>query len=302
MKYFIGIDLGGTAISGGIVSDTGEILKRYKIKTSKSKSEVLDGIVETINALMDDEYEISGIGIGSPGNIDVEMGRVTNIGGNIVDWANTDIAGHMREHFPNMDVMVENDANCAALCEKWIGAGKDLDSFILLTLGTGLGGGIYLKGSNLIHGHNFLGGEVGHTIFVPDGRQCMCGQRGCTEKYISGTAIELNYLELTGERITGEEVVARLDSDQNARAALDAFAYDFGIFLTTIKNLLDPEGVIIGGGVIHSADHWWDAMLKSYEDHINNYSDINVIKAEYLNDAGIIGAASLPLFKGWRAE
>ncbi|NLY20219.1 MAG: ROK family protein [Tissierellia bacterium] len=300
MNYYIGIDLGGTKISGGVVNEKGEIVKRYSIKTSKDKSEVLDGINHVISELLNDFDEVSGIGIGSPGNINTELGKVTNIGGNIVDWANTDIKSYVENVFPNYDIYIENDANCAALCEKWIGAAKDLDSFVLITLGTGLGGGIYIDKSKLVHGHNYLGGELGHVIFSPDGRQCMCGQKGCVERYISGTAIELNYEELTGNRITGEEIIERMSTDENAKKAVKQFAYDFGIFLTSIKNMLDPAGVIIGGGVINSAEYWWEEMLDSYEKHINNYSDINVIKAAYLNDAGIIGAASLPLFKGWK--
>ena len=291
MKYCVAIDLGGTGIKGALVSEEGEILKTRTIPTAKEKNEVLRVIGEVVEELKTG-YEIEGIGLGSPGTIDSENGKVLGVGGNINDWAYTDIKGYLDGIFPGTLIKVDNDANCAGQCEVWMGAARGYKSALILTLGTGLGGAVFVHGK-MLHGERFKATELGHLILYPRGRECMCGQRGCSEKYVCGTGIELNYEELTGKTTSAVEIVGMVDTDVNAKRAVDKFAEDLGYVLINMKNAFDPAVIVIGGGVINSADIWWDKMLANYKKYVNSYDDMPIVKAQYLNSAGLIGAASL---------
>jgi glucokinase len=291
MKKVIGIDLGGTKVNGAVVDESGEILKLYTLSTSKSGSpaEVMSGIRELIGILKAGE-EISAIGIGSPGFIDSENGKVLSVGGNIEGWAGTDIKGPLEREF-GIPVQVENDANVAGLCEAWIGAGRDKKSFVMLTVGTGLGGALYTSREGLWRGNHFQAAEVGHSILYPGGHQCSCGQRGCTEQYVSGTAVEDEYERLSGIRKTGREIFASFRDDPISEKVVRKFAWDFSVFLVTIKNIFDPEAVIIGGGVILSRDSWWDELIGNFNSQVNNNPGMEIIPARHLNASGTIGAA-----------
>lgn len=291
MKYAIGIDLGGTGIKGGLVNEQGEIIKELSVPTAKDNEAVLENIKDVIASLKSD-VKIEGIGVGSPGSIDFKEGKVLSIGGNVTDWSGTEIKKYLEKYFPDTVIKIDNDANCAGLCEMWIGAGRNKNSAVAITLGTGLGGFLYWN-EDLIRGYRYRASELGHTILYPNGRLCMCGQKGCTERYVSGTGLEENYFELTGEKKTGEEIMSSINTDKNSRKAVDKFNDDLAHFLITIKNFFDPEILIIGGGVINSSDLWWDDMLKIYKEKINSFDEMPIVKAEYLSQAGIIGAAYL---------
>ena len=297
MDKVIGIDLGGTSIYGGLIDKEGNILKRASrdTKSAKGRKEVLKLISETIKELI--QEDVLAIAIGSPGFINSEEGKVLEVGGNIEGWANTDIKGELSKEFPNTLIFVENDANVAALCEKWIGAAKDFKSFVMITLGTGLGGAIYIEKQGLLTGHNFQGAELGHSILFPKGRQCNCGQRGCVEEYISGTAVENIYFELTGERKEGKEIFKLLKEDKTAKKVIEDFAENLAIYLVSLKNILDPQGIVIGGGVINSKEYWWDKMISYYREYSNNPKGMKIVPAVYLNDAGMIGAGKIAFDK-----
>ena len=293
MRKAIGIDLGGTNICGGLVDEGGNILKRASKRTGTGgRRVVLEKIADIINELMEGE-PIEGVGIGSPGFIDVEGGQVLSNGGNIKGWAYTKIREELYLVFKHLPVFIENDANVAAICEEWLGAAKGMDNFVMLTLGTGVGGAIYSKKLGLWHGSNYQGGELGHTILYPNGRLCICGQRGCVERYVSGLAVERNYLELTGERLRGEEIFKNSLSQPKCKEVVHRFAMDLAILLITLKNMLDPAGIVIGGGVINSRYYWWDLMIDHYERNCNNPTGTTIVPAKFLNDSGIIGAAKL---------
>lgn len=295
MKKVIGIDLGGTKINGAVVDEFGDILNWETLSTSKSGSseEVLKGIITLINKLIEGE-EISAIGIGSPGFINAYTGKVLSVGGNIEGWAGTDIKSVLEEEF-NIPVQVENDANAAGLCEAWIGAGKDKSSFVMLTVGTGLGGAIFTEKEGLWRGYHFQGAEVGHSILYPGGYQCNCGQRGCTEMYVSGTAVEDEYKRLSGKWKTGKVIFESYYKDDIAKIVINKFACDFAFFLITINNIIDPQAVIIGGGVIFSRELWWNEMISFYLKEVNDNNGMEIIPAGYLNDSGTIGAAKAAL-------
>lgn len=295
MKKVIGIDLGGTSIAGSIVNERGEILKTQKLVTSKSGSsfEVINGIKDIIDSLcMKDK--IYGIGIGSPGFIDTNKGKILSVGGNIEGWAGTNLKDELN-NFYNLPIKVENDANVATICEAWLGAGRDMSSFIMMTIGTGLGGGIFFKGQGIWRGEHFQAAELGHSILYPGGRQCICGQKGCSERYVSGTAIENHFLEKTGKKISGKEILKLYKTDYDAKIVIDKFAQNLGLFMVSLKNIFDPEGIVIGGGVINSKSYWWENMISSYNDAVNDPADLKIVPAKYLNNAGMIGAAKAVL-------
>ncbi len=294
MKKVIGIDLGGTSIYGGLIDEKGEILKKASRDTGSQEGRkiVLGRIMEVIDELMEGET-VEGIGLGSPGFIDVEQGKVLFLGGNIKEWTGVNIKEELSSQIGGLPIFIENDANVAAICEEWLGKAKGLDSFIMLTLGTGVGGGIYSKKAGLWYGKNYQGAELGHVILHPNGRLCGCGQKGCVEQYISGNAIEKNYLEITGERLKGKDIFAKSETDKNCKKTVEKFAEDLGLYLVSIKNIFDPEGVVIGGGVINSKEYWWDEMLRYYKENCNNPKGMEILPAKFLNDAGMIGAAKV---------
>lgn len=295
METYIGIDLGGSKINGGLFNKYGEILERktIDIRDVNNRNSVLESIKNIIDLLKKDNTKA--IGIGSPGSIDSEAGIVLGIGGNLPNWANTDIKGYLKERF-DLDVFVDNDGNTAALCESFLGAGKNFKDFIMITIGTGLGGGIYIS-EKIIPGSFYEGAELGHMILYPNGIVCNCGQKGCVERYVSGTAIEKLYFEKTGIIKKGEEVFKLYGKEDIASEIIDKFALDLSTFLLTLKNILDPQAIIIGGGVINSRVYWWDNMITIFKDNLNTNSKIEILPARYLNDAGMIGAARLAMIK-----
>jgi len=295
LRKAVGIDLGGTKIFGGIVNSQGRIITRVEKDTGKSvgSTEVLKRLELVINELLEKDRDIIGIGVGSPGFIDTNEGKVLSVGGNIYGWAFTDIKGNLLNRFPNYQIFVGNDANLAGLCEGWIGAGKDFDSFLMMTLGTGVGGCIYTKEKGLWHGRNYQAGEFGHAILYPNGRKCTCGQDGCLEQYISGTGIENSYYEQTGVHKKGEDIFLNYNADEYSKKVIDDFALDLSVFISSMKNIFDPEGLVIGGGIINSREIWWDLMMENYRKNVNDTKGMTIVAAGYLNDAGIIGASKL---------
>ncbi|MDO5715948.1 MAG: ROK family protein [Tissierellia bacterium] len=289
MKKVIGIDIGGTKINIGLIDEEGKIIKSQKIKTKENGDLIVKDLQEKIKEY---EEEALAVGIGTAGFINSDDGIVEFLG-NIEGFSGLHLKEEL-EKVTQLPVFVENDANIAALCEYWIGSGKEYSNFIMLTMGTGLGGAIFDEKLGFWKGSNYQGAELGHIILHPNGRQCNCSQKGCAEKYVAGSSLSINYEELTGEKVTGEEIIERLNhGDENSRKALDQLVADMGVLLTTIKNIFDPEAVIIGGGFIESREYWWDDMVKFYEDYCNRPEGMEIVPAMFKNDAGLIGAAKL---------
>ncbi len=292
MRKVIGIDLGATTLLAGIIDKDGNILKKTSrdISTTKSKKDVLNKIIQVIDELLN--KDIIGVGIGSPGFIDSEEGRVLKHGGNIKDWAGTNIRKEINNKFPNLPVFVGNDANMAAKCESWIGAAKDFKNFLMITIGTGLGGAIYIEKLGFLEGDNYQAGELGHVILYPFGEKCTCGQRGCVEKYISGTAIERIYKERSGLYKRGKDIFQD-KNDNIAKGVVEEFTSNLAVYLVSLKNIFDPQAIIIGGGLINSKEYWWNLTLKKYKSYSNDSEGMEILPALYLNDAGSIGAGKL---------
>lgn len=292
MKKVIGIDLGGTKISGGLLDENGNILASAKVDTQaeEGRDVVIKNIVSVIKKLPYDQAQA--IGIGTPGFIDSENGIVT-FAGNIKGWTGLNLKEAI-EKYVDIPVFIENDANIALICEEWIGAGKEYDDIVMITLGTGLGGAVYSQGK-LLRGSNFQGAELGHMLLYPGGNSCTCGQNGCAEAYCAGSAIANGYERLTGTRKTSEEVLSLVDSDKDAKKVLDDYKMNLAYLLTSLRNIFDPQAIIIGGGVINARNLWWDGMIENFKKVCHKSETVDILPAKCLNDAGMIGAGKISL-------
>lgn len=293
MRKVIGIDIGGTKINACLIDDKGEILERKEVPTNANRGRevVLDNIK---NAIYDLSYkDASAVGIGTPGFIDSENGIVT-FAGNIKGWTGLNLKEAVEE-FVDVPVFVENDANIALIAEKWIGACKDYDNIVMITLGTGLGGAIYTKEAGLLSGSHFQGAELGHMILHAGGDPCTCGQNGCAESYCAGSALTKRYKKLTGKELSGQAIFDLVETDNDARKVLEDYQSDLGYLLTSLRNIFDPDVIVVGGGVIHAKDVFWDGMVSKYQEYCNKPSEVDIIPAKFLNNAGVIGAAKIAL-------
>jgi glucokinase len=202
------------------------------------------------------------------------------------------------EHRLGTQVILENDANAAALGEKWIGAGKDVNDLVLLTLGTGIGGGIII-GGKVLHGHVGMAGELGHMTVVPNGNPCGCGNYGCLEKHASATAIvSMARMLSLGENLSSEDVFKlAVAGDQKAKMIFHTMGSSLGIALATLINIFNFPLYLLSGGVLPAWDQFAPAMLDEVEKRSFTYRNARttIDKATLGNEAGLFGAAYLPL-------
>lgn len=291
MQKVIGIDIGGTKINACLIDEQGNIIERHMLDTeaSKGRDVVLNNINKSINAIS--YKEASAIGIGTPGFIDSKNGIIT-FAGNINGWTGLNLKEAIEKSI-NLPVFVENDANIALVAEKWLGACKDAENVVMITLGTGLGGAVITKDGGLLQGAHFQGAELGHMMLYPGGNYCTCGQYGCAEAYCAGPAISEDYFRLTGKRLNGKEIFERVKEDEKAQEVLNNYQSNLAYFLTSLRNVFDPEVIVIGGGIINSKDIWWDGMIDNFKKYCNKPYNIDIRPAEFLNDAGAIGAAKI---------
>lgn len=306
----IGIDLGGTKIAGGLVSDNGEILFKTSIPTVTDKGEdgLLSEVLSLIKLLMNHEKaeNVTSVGIGVPGNVDEKLGLV--IFCNNIPFNNLPLAKYITEH-TSLPCFLTNDANAAALAEARVGCAKDYSDCVMITLGTGIGSGIILN-NRIYSGANGSAGELGHLSLFPDGIPCSCNRRGCFELYASATAlIEQTKLVMKKNKKSKLWSFAKTLDDVTGKTAFDAMRVGdpFGeqvvsdyirylsIGVLDIVNLLYPEAIIFGGGLSREGEY----LLSPLREIVNNqcYSPYGrtpeLLIAELGNDAGIIGAALL---------
>ncbi|WZL73953.1 ROK family protein [Clostridiaceae bacterium 35-E11] len=294
MHNVISIDLGGTKIEAGVINAQGKILKSITTQTDaeKGKEAVIDKLIHLIEYLKVG-LEVKAIGIGSPGFVDVEKGMVLFAETNLPGWTKVTLQ-QIIENASGIPTIVDNDANVAALCEGWIGVAKEYDDFLMITLGTGVGGAFYSRKRSVWRGHHWQGGEFGHMILYPEGRLCGCGQKGCAEKYISGRAIEQIYQEKTGEKLNTENIFQKYHrGDLASSEIIDDFVKNLAIFMISLKNIFDPQAFVIGGGLIYAKDVWWSSLDQYFHKKCNNSENTMIVPAKYLNKAGVIGAAKL---------
>jgi glucokinase len=289
MTEVIGIDLGGTAIKLGRFTEDGTCLQSLTVPTPQPAypDDTIDMMVYAIEKLAPSMVNISAIGIGTPGPADI-TGRVAKIAINLEGWIDIPVATIIQER-TGVPAIVGNDGNCAGLGENWLGAGRNYRNSILLTLGTGVGGAIFLNGE-LFTGHAGSAGELGLISFDPNGHPCNSGNNGSLEQFLSGQAIR---------RITGKSPQAMgelaADGDRSALEFWDNYGRNLGIGLTSIIYILTPEVAIIGGGISASAQYFLPAAQREIENRVMETSrpKFKLIAAQLGNQAGITGAAKL---------
>ncbi|MDE2216802.1 MAG: ROK family protein [Planctomycetota bacterium] len=306
-NYVIGIDLGGTNLKAGLVDKGGKITHRLSIKTNYNadpqaiSNQIFELIYEIIKEAHVKKSDIIGVGLGSPGLID-KKGDTIIFSPNLPRWRNIPIKLLVTERF-NTPCVLENDANAAAWGEKWVGAGKDVSSLVMLTLGTGIGGGIVI-GNKLWRGANNVAAEIGHMIIQMDGPKCSCGNNGCIEAYASATAMVRRFKELLKSGVSSSlkdsrEITAKIINDaafQGDKASLDVIEETgryLGIALVNIMHILNPEMIVLTGGMIGSGELLMNPIRqvtkqKAFE---ASYKDTKIVFSQLGNDAGIIGAA-----------
>ena len=284
----LAIDIGGTMIKYGLVSSDGKILSTDKIKTESSKG--LNNILNKIDNIFKRYKENNpvGIAVSGTGQINGMIGKV--IGGNpiIPNWIGTNLVKILEEKY-NLPAVLENDVNCVALGEKWIGAGKDLSNFICLTIGTGIGGGIILN-NQLFRGENFVAGEFGHTLI----------KKGEFEQFASTTALIRLVKERTGKTLNGKEI---FDLEKKEiveyQEVISEWIENLTDGLSSIVYCFNPANIILGGGVIGQGEPLINRIKNSLFKKIGPQfkEKLNIIQAKLGNNAGMIGASYLLLEK-----
>ncbi|MFZ7972694.1 ROK family protein [Fusobacterium watanabei] len=284
----LAIDIGGTMIKYGLVSSDGKILSTDKIETEAEKG--LENILNKIDNIFKKYKENNpvGIAVSGTGQINGMIGKV--IGGNpiIPNWIGTNLVKILEEKY-NLPAVLENDVNCVALGEKWIGAGKDLSNFICLTIGTGIGGGIILN-NQLFRGENFVAGEFGHTLI----------KKGEFEQFASTTALIRLVKEKTGKILNGKEI---FDLEKKEiveyQEVISEWIENLTDGLSSIVYCFNPANIILGGGVIGQGEALINRIKNSLFKKIGLQfkEKLNIIQAKLGNNAGMIGASYLLLEK-----
>ena len=284
----LAIDIGGTMIKYGLVSSDGKILSTDEIKTEASKG--LNNILNKIDNIFKRYKENNpvGIAVSGTGQINGMIGKV--IGGNpiIPNWIGTNLVKILEEKY-NLPIVLENDVNCVALGEKWIGAGKDLSNFICLTIGTGIGGGIILN-NQLFRGENFVAGEFGHILI----------KKGEFEQFASTTALIRLVKERTGKTLNGKEI---FDLEKKEileyQEVISEWIENLTDGLSSIIYCFNPANIILGGGVIEQGEPLINRIKNSLFKKIGPQfkEKLNITQAKLGNNAGMIGASYLLLEK-----
>ncbi len=316
--YYLGVDLGGTNIAIGLVNEDFKIVLKDKVPTGASRP--LSDVMDDMAALCASVVKKAGItfedvacaGIAAPGSVNPEKGIVRY--SNNIKMENYPICEELKKRIPLKEVYLENDANAAALAEAKAGAGKGCSSLVMITLGTGVGGGIVIDGK-LYSGFNYSGAELGHTVIEMGGRPCTCGRLGCFEAYSSATGL----INMTKEkmmdrvnsmmwdlaknnidRVSGRTAFdAAKKGDKAGKEVVDKYIKYLACGLTNMINIFQPEVLCIGGGVCGEGNYLLNPLLKTIRRGEygaatqTNFCQVKI--AELGNDAGIIGAAVLGL-------
>ena len=313
-KKIIGIDLGGTTAKFAILTPEGEIQQKWSIDTNilDDGKHIVPEIIESINHRLN-LYNMKAedfIGMGTPGSVDSDAGTV--IGAYNLNWTEVQFVKKLIEAGTGIKFAIDNDANVAALGERWKGAGENDPDVVFVTLGTGVGGGI-VAGGNLIHGVSGAGGEIGHITVDPEGFECTCGKRGCLETVSSATGVvrlgrylaeeyagdsKLKAMLDNGEEVTSKDIFEMAQEDDPfALMVVDRVCFYLGLACANLGNTLNPSSIVLGGGVSAAGEFLRSRVEKYFKEftfpQVRESTKIKL--AELGNEAGVIGAASLAL-------
>lgn len=313
MAHSVGIDLGGTKCLGVVVDDDGRILDELRMPTPRGAagiSDIIGDVAERLIARLPPAAaaDLVGVGVGVPGLVD-SSGNL-RFAPNLPGVSELPLGGPLSERL-GLRVIVENDASCAGWGERQAGAGRGRDDVLLATLGTGIGGGIVL-GGRLFRGHHGFAGEIGHMVVHPNGPPCPCGQRGCWERFASGSGLGRlardaaeggragRVVALAGgdpDAVRGEHVtVAAAEGDAEATAIMEDFGWWVALGLANLANVFDPELFVIGGGLVEAGDVLLHPVRQAFDrllEGARHRPPIGIVAAELGEHAGAIGAALL---------
>lgn len=302
MNYYFGIDLGGTNVAVAVVDEQGRILSQNSRPTPRSPEDVVDAMVAGVGQVAADSglsvAGATGIGLGTPGAIDPVHG-VIHYWSNL-DFRNVPIAAMLQERL-GREILIENDANAAALGEFVAGAGCGCSSLVAITLGTGVGGGAVL-GGKLYTGFNDAGMEIGHMVVAHKGRLCTCGRKGCFEAYCSATALVKRTKEvLELDHADGRTAFDKMaQGDPKAAFVVEEYIEYLACGIVDLINVLQPEVICLGGGIANQGDVLLNPLraVLDREDYARTqHRRTQLVKATLGNNAGIIGAALLSKFR-----
>jgi|TARA_B110000438_G_scaffold288290_1_gene321559 fructokinase len=286
----LGIDLGGTKIEAVVINDAFQVVERKRVATNREEG--YDAILERIVLLASELMEIGKVdgpvGICTPGAIDFQTGTLKN--SNTVCLIDKPLKSDL-ESALSLPILMENDANCFALAEAILGAAKDFRLVFGVVLGTGCGGGVVIN-KNIHRGPNHISGEWGHHVLFPNGKDCYCGNKGCTESYISGTALEKEWKTLTGEFKRVTDII-----DEKAYLAhpewKENFINYFGAALANVIDILDPDAVVLGGGLSKLEMLYTEGKNSIAKATFSKTLVTPVLKNKLGDSAGVFGAAML---------
>ena len=279
----IGIDLGGTKTEGILLDDSLGVLKRQRVPTPNSYDEIVDTIISLAGSLSGKVGQYT-IGVCTPGT--VSDGLIH--GSNTQCLQGAPLKKDLEEGL-GMPVPMENDANCFAVAEATLGSAQGFHVVFGVIMGTGVGGGIAI-GGKIYRGRSGIAGEWGHHMLHPGGNPCYCGKNGCTETYLSGPALEKKWLALTGRHQQMPEIMRELDSPAGRRFR-DGWMADFGLGLGNVIDILDPDAVVLGGGLSNVEFLYTDGRDSVYRNAL--VPDTPILKNHLGDSAGVYGAALL---------
>lgn len=296
--YTIGLDLGGTNLRAAAIDKSGSMLQKVAVSTDPSSRErMLEDIVGVIDRVKGrcGPEGLVGIGVGVPGFILMKEGVILN-SNNLSALENFPFRDEIQKRL-GTPFILENDANAAALGEKWMGAGREVDDLVLLTLGTGIGGGIVI-GGRALHGYLGMAGELGHLTVVPNGNPCGCGNRGCLEKHASASAVmAMGRLLNLGEDITSKKIYEMaLEGNESAKRVFDMMGEALGVALAMLVNTFNFPLYLLSGGAMGAWDFFAPKMLETVRWRSFTYraTKTRIEKATLGDEAGLYGSAYLP--------
>lgn len=304
----LAIDLGGTNLRMAVVKEEGEVIIWKKRNTPGDNRAIIQSIQEIvkegINFCKDNTYQVVGIGISTGGRVDFNKGIIIDSTALISGWKNISLKEIIEKKF-NLPAYVDNDGNCFAIAEKRFGKAKQLNNFIALVLGTGIGGGIYVDG-NLLRGANNFASEIGHVSVDAEGPQCSCGGRGCIELFASGSGIarwasenpQLEHLFNSKKEISSKIISeAAMNGDPYAFKLLKAAGWKLGVAMAGLVNVFNPESIILSGSLLDIEHPYLEEFQKTVMEIAmkSNTKMLKIDRSDFPQEGGFLGAAALVL-------
>jgi len=286
----IGIDLGGTKIEGILVDENYKTIVRKRIPTNQENgyNSILESIKNLVLELSQESNDKVSIGVCTPGSLSLNSGLIKN--SNTQCLIGKDLQNDLK-NILDCNISIENDANCFALAEAKLGAGKNSHLVFGVIMGTGIGGGIIID-DKIYRGRTNIAGEWGHHCLHTNGNTCYCGNKGCVETYISGPALEKNWFELSNQTISLPEIIKSSDN-HNFPKWKKSFLYNFGQSLANVIDILDPDIIVLGGGVSNIDFLYDEGKNTVYEKVFSDVVDTPIVKNELGDSAGVFGACML---------